>query len=304
MPTTTPPTCALVILTWNAESYIERLFERIATQTLQPNQILVIDSSSTDQTRSLLTKYPVQLHVIPQAAFDHGGTRRLAQSLVDADIYIYMTQDALPANPDTFKYLTAALENDPKAGCAYARQLPHTDANPLAAHLRLFNYPPISQSKTLADVPRLGIKTCFNSDSCAAYKKSALNAVGGFPAQAPMAEDVIVAAKMLLHGLGIQYVAEALVHHSHNFNLRQEFQRYFSIGAFHRRENWMIEQFQTPTREGFKFIRSEVAYLIRTKQWHWIPYAMCTWLAKWTGYKLGTNESKLPTKWRSLLRYK
>jgi rhamnosyltransferase len=287
-----------VILTWNAQAYIERLFEGIAKQRLQPDHILVIDSSSTDQTQSLLTKYPAKVHIIPQAAFDHGGTRRLAQSLVDADIYIYMTQDAVPADPDTFKKLVAGLLSSDKIGCAYARQLPHADANPLAAHLRLFNYPPESQLKSLADIPQLGIKTCFNSDSCAAYSKTALEMIGGFPKQAAMAEDVIVAAKMLLAGKNVQYVADSLVYHSHNFNLRQEFQRYFAIGVFHRNECWIIEQFKAPTSEGYRFIRSEITYLIQTKQWGWLPYAASSWLAKWLGYKLGTYHFAIPLKWR------
>lgn len=298
MSTTTPPTCALVILTWNAQAYIERLFDSITKQHLQPDHILVIDSSSTDQTQALLANYPVKVHVIPQTAFDHGGTRRLAQTLVDADIYIYMTQDALPANPDTFKLLVAGLLAHERIGCAYARQLPHADANPLAAHLRLFNYPPESQLKSLADTPQLGIKTCFNSDSCAAYRKTALESIGGFPQQAAMAEDVIVAAKLLLAGQSIHYVAEAQVFHSHNFNLRQEFQRYFSIGVFHRHERWIIDQFQAPSREGRRFIRSEVSYLIETKQWRWLPHAVCTWFAKWLGYKLGTHHLSIPAKWR------
>src|SRR3990167_1391790 len=284
----TNPTIALVILTLNASSYILPLFNSIAQQTRQPDRILVIDSSSSDNTIALLRAYPTaQTHIISQQAFDHDGTRQLATELIDADIYIFMTQDALPATPTTFENIIQALLSSSHIGCAYGKQLPHAGANPLGKHLRLFNYPERSQLKSMADKAQYGIKTCFNSDSFAAYKKSALQAIGGFPRHSIFGEDVYVAAKMLLHGLQIHYAATATVLHSHNFTLKQEFQRYIAIGTFHRQERWIVEEFTTATDEGLKFIFSEVRYLIRTGKIHWLPRAFASWIVKFIGYKLG-----------------
>jgi rhamnosyltransferase len=49
--------------------------------------------------------------------------------------------------------------------------------------------------------------------------------VGGFPAHTIMNEDTYVAGKMLTRGWKISYVAEAAVHHSHDYRFSEEFRR-------------------------------------------------------------------------------
>lgn len=288
------PTIALVIPVFNAEKDIPALFAGIMQQTLQPQTILMIDSSSTDNTKKLLSHYPVKIHTIPQSEFDHAGTRQLATTLIDADVYIYMTQDAYPASPTTFEKCVENLFLDEKIGCAYGRQLPKYDANPLSIHGRLFNYPEKSQTKYYSDKNTLGIKTCFNSDNLAAYKKQALKAIGGFPKKLITAEDAYVGAKLLLHGYAIRYAADATIYHSHNLTLKQEFHRYFSIGVFHRHENWIIKEFNSANSEGFRFIVSEIRYLLQHKKYLWIPKAFASTCVKWIAYKIGLYESYIP----------
>jgi len=47
-----------------------------------------------------------------------------AEVVKDADILIYMTQDALLAEPQSLKNLIESFR-DPSVGMAYGRQLPH-----------------------------------------------------------------------------------------------------------------------------------------------------------------------------------
>lgn len=288
------PSVALIIPVFNAEKDIPALFAGITQQTLQPDTILIIDSSSTDKTRLLLAEYNVVIHTIPQHEFDHSGTRRLGTELVDADVYILMTQDAYPANPNTFAKLVENLFLEEKIGCAYGRQLPKSEATPLSIHGRLFNYPDNSQTKYFSDRKNLGIKTCFNSDNLAAYKKEALQSVGGFPQKLLTAEDAYVAAKLLLQGYAIRYASEACIYHSHNLSLKQEFHRYFSIGVFHRQEKWIINEFSAADSEGLRFIRSEMRYLLQQKKYLEIPKAFASTVVKLIGYKIGLYESFIP----------
>lgn len=287
-------TFALILLTLNASKEIPSLFNAIAKQTTQPNDILVIDSSSTDNTRELLSQYPAKVHIIPKNTFDHGGTRQLGVQLIDADIYLFLTQDAIPAHPECFENMIQALLQNDSIGCAFGRQIPHVNANPLSRHARLFNYPPQSIVKNYEDKKKYGVKTYFNSNSFAAYKKTALQKVGGFPSYLMLGEDNYVAAKMLMQGYSVHYTADACVYHSHNFNLLQEFHRYFSIGISHRDAHWLIEEFGTANSEGFRFILSELNFLIKNRQVHWIFKMIPSTLIKYVGYKLGLNEKKIP----------
>lgn len=282
----THPTVALIIPTYQAGRDIAALFAGITQQTHQPDVILVIDSSSTDDTLEQVKLYSAITHIIPKAEFNHGETRQLATTLVNADIYIFLTQDATPANANTFANIIKPFADDPLIGCVYGNQLAKQDATPLSAHARTFNYPAISRTMTLADKQRYKIKTCFNSDSFAAYRKEALDLIGGFK-RTMMCEDMYVAAKMLIHGLKIHYNADACVYHSHNFSLKQEFQRYLAIGQFHQQESWIRETFGSAASEGWKFILSELHYLIRHKKPLWIPRAFASTISKYVGFKLG-----------------
>jgi len=284
---------AVIIPTRNAEPWLDRLIPAIQAQQHQPDQWLVVDSSSTDSTVARLRDAGAQVHVIPAAEFNHGGTREWARTEVDADILIYMTQDAIP-EPDCFSNLIKEFEN-PLVGIAYARQLARSEAGVFEAHPRLFNYPLQARSKSFKDKEQLGIKTCFSSDSCAAYRSSMLAQVGGFPKNVIGSEDAYVAGKMLLAGYHVHYAAQAHVEHSHEYSILQEFKRYFDIGVFYGREKWLTHAFGGATGEGKRFVRSEMRMLLQRKQWYWLPSSVIRNSCKFLGYRLGHKESSLPT---------
>ena len=263
-----------------------------SAQLVRPHT-LAIDSSSNDATPALAVAAGLQLHAIPRASFNHGGTRQLAVGmLAEAEFLIFLTQDAILATPHSIANLLAAFD-DPEVGAVCGRQLPHPDAGPIGAHARCFNYPDAGSVKSVTDIPALGIKTAFLSNSFAAYRRSALLSAGGFPEDVIFGEDMYVAARMILSGWKVAYRADAAVHHSHDYGMRQEFQRYFDIGVMHVREPWLLEKLGKPEGEGWRFVRSETAYLWKHAP-HLIPSAWFRTLLKLAGYRLGKAESHLP----------
>ena len=294
MPDITADQLGLVIPALNAGPYLDRLGPALEAQSLRPPKFLVIDSDSTDDTAARFRAIGAEVRVIDRRAFDHGGTRQTAvETLVDADIVVFLTQDAVPADPDALRNLLGAFE-DPRVGAAYGRQLPAPDATPIAAHARLFNYPESSERRSQADASRLGIKTAFCSNSFAAYRRKALLEAGGFPARAILSEDMLAVAAMLAKGWDVQYVASARVYHSHNYTTVEEFRRYFDIGVLHGSHPDLIARFGTPEGEGWRFLRSELAYLARAAPLL-IPSALVRTLSKYLGYGLGRHERHIPT---------
>lgn len=210
-----------------------------------------------------------------------------------------LTQDAIPANADAFLKIVEPFE-EISVGMAYGRQLPRPRASAIERHARLHNYPDRSEARSLADKERLGAKTAFCSNSFAAYRVSSLEAVGNFPKGVIFAEDQIVAGKMLLAGMKIAYAADAQVIHSHAYTIAEEFKRYFDIGAFHAHNQWLIEQFGQPEGEGWKFFRSEIAYLLKNDPWL-LASCLPRTVAKYAAYKLGVRESLLSNRQKRLL---
>ncbi|WP_412917830.1 glycosyltransferase [Meiothermus sp.] len=134
-----------------------------------------------DSTVELAREFGFTVCQVNHAQFDHGGTRQLgAELLPNVDLLIYMTQDAVLAASDAIELLVSAFA-DPKVGVAYGRQLPNLEANPIEAHARLFNYREHSEIRTMQDARSKGLRTAFNSNSFACYRRPALEQVGGFP---------------------------------------------------------------------------------------------------------------------------
>lgn len=203
-----------------------------------------------------------------------------------------MTQDALLTEPDAVQKLMSVFD-DPTVACAFGRQLPHSDATPLAAHARLFNYPETSRVVSFADKDRLGLKTCFMSNSFAAYRVADLSAVGGFPSNVILGEDMAVTARLLLEGKRVAYQADACAYHSHNYTPLEDFRRYFDTGVFHAREQWLLDAFGGANGEGLRFVKSEQRYLLENAPWL-IPSALLRTVLKLVGYRLGRAEAGLP----------
>ncbi|WP_339808978.1 glycosyltransferase family 2 protein [Vreelandella sedimenti] len=261
---------------------------------------LVVDSSSDDGTAEAARQAGFETLEISREAFNHGGTRQRAlHHLSDCDIVVFLTQDALVADPEALTRLVSVFE-DPEVGAAFGRQLPHRDATPIAAHARLFNYPTASRVVSQADIPRLGIKTAFLSNSFAAYRRQALIEAGGFPDHVILSEDMMAGARLLKQGWKLAYNATACVHHSHNYSFSEEFKRYFDIGAFHAQEAWLLEWLGSAEGEGLRFIRSEAGYLLKHAPLA-LPGALLRTFAKYLGYRLGRHERQLPTRLKQRL---
>lgn len=284
---------ACVIPTYNGRNDVERLLSSLATQTILP-QIFIVDSSSTDGTFDVALSSNHQAISIPSSQFNHGGTRQMMIDInSEYDIFVFLTQDAYLEDSKSLSQLVSAF-SDPQVGAVCGRQLPHHDAVPLARHARAFNYPSASSVKEMDDVPELGLKAAFISNSFAAYRREALESVGGFPKHVIFAEDMYVAAKMLLHGWKVAYSGDACCRHSHNYTIGEEFSRYFDMGVFHAREPWIRQQFGSAGGEGLRYVVSEIKYLGLRNSYLW-PTSIIRNICKLVGYKMGQNESLLPT---------
>ncbi|HQS67422.1 MAG TPA: glycosyltransferase family 2 protein [Sulfuricurvum sp.] len=285
-------TFSLIIPTLNAENHFSALIDAIQKQTLQPCEIIIIDSSSTDSTCIMAKNHNLHIEKIERDAFDHGGTRTYAAMMAKGDILLFLTQDALPTDIYAFERIIGGFHD--QTGAVYGRQLPYADASLFGTHLRLFNYSESSYVRTYHDKQYYGIKTAFLSNSFCAYKRSALASIGYFKDHLILGEDMVAGALLLQAGYSLAYQSNASVYHSHNYSIWQEFQRYFDIGVLHRNESWILEDFGKPEGEGLKYVLSEWRFLISNHKTFLIPYSILRNIAKYIGYKLGKIHLLFP----------
>jgi len=287
-------TVSVIIPTRNGASTLGALFVMLARQSVPLLEILVVDSSSEDESATIARENGARVTVINAADFDHGGTRAMVAERAEGNILVFFTQDAVPVDEDAVAKLIEPLSEEKKVAVSYGRQLPAADATPFATHLRFFNYPRESRVRDLADREQLGLKTAFVSNSFAAYLKNPLEEVGFFKTNLVFGEDTCCVGSLLLKGWKIAYVAEAAVYHSHNYSWSQEFRRSFDIGVLHATEKWLIDSFGRAEGHGVDYLRSEFGYLTELKRWDLLPSYVTRNGLKFLGYQLGRNFTIVP----------
>ena len=255
-------TISVIIPTLNASGYIDNLITRLNSQTIKPNEIVVVDSQSDDDTVERCRRYDnVRIIEILRKDFDHGGTRDMALRTCDSDFVLFTTQDAVPNNE---KYIENLLKpfDDEDVVIASGRQIAREDAWPMEKLVREFNYPAVSHVRSKVDLQEYGIKTYFFSDVCAAYRKNIYEKLGGFEHPIKTNEDMFYAARVIENGYKIAYAAEAEVIHSHNFTLKEQYKRNVIIGTEIERHKELLNGVSTDA-EGMKLVKYVVPRLLK-----------------------------------------
>jgi glycosyltransferase involved in cell wall biosynthesis len=276
---------SIIIPTYNAGTYIRELLERIQSQTVQPFEIIIIDSSSKDNTVQIAEELGARTSVIPKHIFNHGGTRNKAAGEAAGDILVFMTQDALPFDNHLLNYLSESLKH-PDVATAFARHIPSTDASLLEIFARKFNYPEQSSIKGISDIKQYGIKTFFSSDVCSAIKKEAFLKAGMFPEGIRANEDMLLSAQLILNGYKIAYVPDAKIIHSHHYSLLKQFCRYYNIGSSLRRNDWILKYAKAES-EGVRFVKEQILFVVKQRKYILIPYIFLEAIMKYIGFRLG-----------------
>ena len=274
------------------------LIEMLETQTLPVRRIIIMNTEEKYfqqliyGTKFLEQHRQVTVFHLSKKEFDHGRTRAKGVVKSDAEIFVMMTQDAMPADTQLIEKLTAALTAEDVAA-AYARQLPAQDAGPVESYMRGYNYPEDSRIKSLQDLPQLGIKTYFCSNVCCAYRRDIYEKLGGFIRHTIFNEDMLYASKAVQAGYRIAYVADARVIHSHNYTCGQFFHRNFDMGVS-QADHPEVFRSVPSEGEGIHSVKMTAAWLCRQKLRRRIPGLLLQSGCKYAGYWLGKHYRKLP----------
>ena len=272
------------------------LLERLTEQTVVIHRIIAMNTEENYWNKELEQKYPLlEVHHLKKSEFDHGGTRAWAAELSDAEIMVFMTQDAVPADRNLIENLVKALEKEKMIAAAYARQLPNEMCSFVERYTRSFNYPEKSYVRTQRDLSLYGIKTFFCSNVCAAYKKEIYQKLGGFVRKAIFNEDMIYAGMLIQEGYAVAYAADAKVIHSHNYSCMQQFHRNFDLGVSQAEHPEIFEGVPSEG-EGIKLVKKTINYLIKKRKIWLIPGVILQSGCKYAGYLSGKNYRKLPKK--------
>jgi rhamnosyltransferase len=226
---------SVVIPTKNAGPIFESVLQQVlAQETNWPFEVLVVDSGSSDGTLELIRKHPsVRLIQIPPADFGHGKTRNFAIENSSGEFIAMITQDAVPENHSWLAEMVNAMEQDANIGGVFGRHIAHSNAsiftkNELIQHFSGFQSQPIvmldDRSRYLRDEGYRQFLYFF-SDNNAMIRRSVWEKIP-YP-EVDFAEDQAWAKLIIEAGYQKAYAHNAVVAHSHNYELFERLQRSF-----------------------------------------------------------------------------
>lgn len=293
-------TVDVIIPTYKPGTEFANLLLMMSKQNYELNKVIVMNTEEKYLDMAVLDglepefRKKIQVYHVSKDEFDHGATRHEGAQKSKADYMVMMTQDAMPVDEFLLTNLLKALEQE-KVAVAYARQLARQDSGVIEKTTRQFNYPETSCVKTIEDLPRLGIKTYFCSNVCAAYKREVYEELGGFIKRTIFNEDMIYAATAAKAGYGIAYAADGMVYHSHDYTCMQQFHRNFDLGVSQGEHPEIFKDVPSAT-EGTKMVKSTVKIFLKEKRVVTLVYFCFQCAYKYLGYLLGKNFKRLP-KW-------
>lgn len=205
-------------------------------------EIIAIDTGSTDGTVEFLKKQSdIRFDQIPNSQFSHGGTRQKGAEMARGEFVFFLTQDATPRDENWLSSMVNNFEDGEVVGVC-CRVIPRKDAhilkkievnNDLSGRTQRIE----AQIKNKEEFEKLSFpeKRCnyyFFNDVSSAVRK-------GYILENPLpainfAEDVEFAKKALDNGKKIIFEPEAVVRHSHKYEIVKTCKRNKIDSQYHK----------------------------------------------------------------------
>jgi rhamnosyltransferase len=214
---------SLIVRCFNEEAHIGRLLTGAFNQTRPPDEVIVVDSGSTDETLSIASTFDVQIVSIAPELFSFGHALNVGISASTAQIAIFASAHVYPVYDSWIEQLIEPFD-DGRVALAYGRQ--QTPPGGRFSEQRL-----LSQWFPSQSVRRQRHPFCNNAN--AAIRRIVWEQCP-YDEQLTGLEDLDWAKSAMESGHSIAYVAEAPVVHVHDESFRQVFNRYRREAIAHK----------------------------------------------------------------------
>ncbi len=305
------PSVSLVMPTWNAGPLLDDVLAAITSlEGTVFDELIAVDSGSTDGTQERLRAAGFHVESIPQSEFDHGATRDRGIEMSTGDIIVLLVQDATLQGADWLAKMVAPF-SDPDVAGVWCRQIPRPGCQHVLDR-RIRGWPgrgEVVSKRQLEPGQKLSDLQPFDQLMHSAFDNVA-SAVRRTMWQRfklgprRFGEDIYFGKRVIEAGLAIAHQGEASVIHSHDRTAWSEGKRTF---CDHRNLRGLFGLVGIPTRQALKkalkqSAEEHVAYVKSLNlpsdqegpalEW---TKAYCKWQCwgQYLGAKAGANPSGL-----------
>jgi GT2 family glycosyltransferase len=204
------PSVSLLIPCYNQAGHIRQVVEAALDQTHPPDEIVVVDDASTDESVEILRQIPVRL-ICHEVNRGPAIARNTALQAASGDIIVYIDADAY-ADQRMIEALLQAyrLPSQVSIGGVGGRAV---DVNTQSVYDR---WRTLHAKQDYGLAPRENVPYLFGL--CMSFRREALVKIGGFDPFFPInaGEDLDLGYRLLKAGYRLRYTPDAFVYHQHS----------------------------------------------------------------------------------------
>ncbi len=227
----------LIIYSYKPGDTFLKLLDSISEQSISVDKIIIMNVEQKFFDR-LMYSYKIsdkhknlEIHHIARREADIGKWRNTGVRYSTADYFLMMDSDTFIETPDAIEKLLKPFSRDEKVAVSYARKTAPENAPEYVKYALKYRFPLDSSTRSEKDLSTLKSDTYQSSNSCALYKRSTFDELGGFLNHVIANEDVIYASKAINAGYKVAYVSEAVACTNRTFTVDEEKERYFDIAV-------------------------------------------------------------------------
>ena len=209
------PRVSIVIRALNESAHLPRLLSALQEQTRPPDEVVLVDSGSTDNSVSIAESYGASIVHIPPGDFTFGGALNIGCERAKGDILAFASAHVYPLDDQWIQRLVEPFD-DPAVALSYGGQNGDPEGSFSERQLLLEWFPHVSD-------PNQTDPFCNNAN-CAVRR----DVWERHPYDETLTglEDIAFARQILAEDHRIAYVADARIVHVHNEHFKQTLNRY------------------------------------------------------------------------------
>jgi glycosyltransferase involved in cell wall biosynthesis len=185
------PTISVIIPVFNGVEFVARSIQSALAQTHQPDEIIVVDDGSVDETQAMLADYSDRIKLIKLATnYGVSNARNVGIRASSGTLLAFLDADDI-WREDKLALQVAALAAHPNAGfCCSDFRVLNRHQGRMVSHLGSYRHPELALD-AVSSVPPLRTLLRFNfvGTSTVLMRRSVAREVGWFSTQLPQAED-------------------------------------------------------------------------------------------------------------------
>lgn len=260
---------SIILRAKNEMPWVKYTIRMLSKQTLQDFELLCVDSGSTDGTWEALQAFqPDIIYQIKPEDYIPGRVLNDAIARTRGDIIVFNNADCIPQDEHWLQNLVDKLSPE-KAGqdapvAVFANQLPRPNAIPLVQK---------DYARAFGDGTIHSQWRHFFSLASSAVTREIITKYP-FNPDIQYSEDIDWSWRIKKLGYKIEYIPDARVEHSHNYDLKQIIKRYTGEGKAEKviyAEEYAAEALQCTPRD-LDFQRSVIlaAGMESLRDWLWL----------------------------------